>query len=202
MPVQRPNCASGVRETGPTGFSSAVQEEDPSSANGASAHDLTLNIPLPMPLPMQLRSRAALAPGAGAVDISSVPPPSIQTEDGTSHAAPGQDMYAQPPSAWAGQPLLMWVRPLLQRSGDSMLFEMRPAQELPSGCWAQTMPINSWLASNTSCTTVRGSRLFRCSLLLSAFTRFPRPASAIVGKDCGGHTQRYERRIGSMTCRF
>lgn len=125
-----------------------MQGQDHSSNN--TAHDLTMTMPAPAP---GHATPSAAAPGNEAVaglDIGSIPAPALASQ--LQPRPPGHG-NSQPPAAAqactsgpadACQPLLMWVRPLMQRSGDSLLFEMRPAQDLPEGCWAQSMRLNSW----------------------------------------------------------
>lgn len=125
-----------------------LQGQDHSSNN--TAHDLTITLPVAAPGHTPARRAAPGNEVLAGLDVASIPAP---TSGGQLQPVPPGHGNSQPTAAVqasmcgpgdTGQPLLMWVRPLMQRSGDSMLFEMRPAQDLPEGCWAQSMRVNSW----------------------------------------------------------
>lgn len=49
--------------------------------------------------------------------------------------------------------VLMWVRPMAQRSGEHMMFEMAPAQPLAPGSWARLLNPGSWYDASVTCLT-------------------------------------------------
>lgn len=86
----------------------------------------------------ELCEAAPQAPLAGAA-------PQVQPQ-GPGAALPGgvQAAAGTGSATGAAERLLMWVRPLSQRSGEHMMFEMVPAQPLPPGSWAQLLNPGSW----------------------------------------------------------
>lgn len=111
-------------------------------SSNAVAHDLTLSIPAPAPDALAVVDMESIPGPTSALPLQSMLPGTCSSTPAVQGAVPGPGD--------ACQPLLMWVRPLMQRNGDSMLFEMRPAQDLPAGCWAQSMRVNSWCATLAS----------------------------------------------------